>query len=182
MLSLLYACFLSGWRRCFGSSGWGLPVLKIRFVQHIIGFLGASIALWLCGYHWIQIIACAVVLQGLYWARAVGMYQDIGNGGNPDEKMKKRYDEMWYNKFLDKWFKEYKYSDLYDFVGLTIRYTLPSILIAFILLNFSFIWAGFLVSSTYALMWKFHNYGYLKNPTEWAEWIAGFITGFVLTL
>jgi hypothetical protein len=180
MITFLYACFEAWWRRCFGNDGWGLPVIKHRVVQHILGALACVGVCLYNEYHWIQAILCAGVLQGLYWARAVGMYQDIGNGGTPDEKMKKRYDEMWYNKFLDKWFKEYKYSDLYDFIGLTIRYSLPSILIAFILLNFSFLWAGFLVSSTYALMWKFHNYGYLKNPTEWAEWIAGFITGLML--
>lgn len=182
MISLLFGLFESIFRRCFGSDGWGLPIIKHRAIQHIIGFTATSFVLWYIGYGWIQIIACAGVLQGLYWARAVGMYQDIGNGGVPDEKMKKRYDEMWYNKFLDKWFKEYKYSDLYDFIGLTIRYTLPSILIAFILLNFSFVWAGFLVSSTYALMWKLHNYGYLKKPTEISEWVVGFITGFLLVL
>ena len=178
--SILYGLFLGFWRRWFGG---GLDVLPDnRFIQHIIGFTACFLFLWYTGSGWVLSLICAVVLQGLYWARAVGMYQDIGNGGEPDEKMLKRYNEMWYNKFLDKWFKKHKYTDLYDFIGLTIRYTIPSILIAFILFNFSFIWAGFLVSSTYALMWKFHNYGYLKNPTEWAEWIAGFITGFLLTL
>ena len=180
MTTILYGLFLGFWRRWFGGGLDALP--DNRFIQHIIGFTACFLVLWYRGSGLVLSLICAVVLQGLYWASAVGMYQDIGNGGEPDKKMLKRYNEMWYNKFLDKWFKDYKYTDIYDFCGLCIRYTLPALLIAIISFNPGFIVAGPIVACVYAFFWKLQNYKYLDNPTEWAECFSGFLTGVLLTL
>lgn len=184
LITVLYSLFSGWWRRCFGSDGWELPVLKNRFVQHLIGFTVGFLVLWYLGYHWFQSAVVMGVLQGLYWARAVGMYQDIGRAGQPDKKMLKRYNDMWYNKFLNKWFSKCKYSVIYDWCGLTIRYTLPALLIAFILGNYAFIVAGFCVSSIYSICWTLYDFKCLKKlgPTELAEILAGVVTGLLLTL
>lgn len=179
MLSLLFGLFESAFRRCFGSSGWGLPVLKVRFVQHIIGFLGASIALWLCGYHWIQIIACAGVLQGLYWAKAHGMCFDYGKG----EVDLNRYEKMLSWRLIRKYIPEqYWYEYASDFILMSTRYTLPSILMAVVLLKPQIAFLGLVVSGVYAFFWALYDVGLTKRPTEWSEWIVGFITGVFLVL
>lgn len=179
MLSLLFGLFESAFRRCFGSSGWGLPVLKVRFVQHIIGFLGASIALWLRGYHWIQIIACAGVLQGLYWAKAHGMCFDYGKGGVDLN----RYEKMLSWRLIRKYIPEqYWYEYASDFILMSTRYTLPSILMAVVLLKPQIAFLGLVVSGVYAFFWALYDVGLTKRPTEWSEWIVGFITGVFLVL
>lgn len=179
MLSLLYACFLSVWRRCFGSSGWGLPILKIRAVQHIIGFLGASIALWLCGYHWLQIIACAGVLQGLYWAKGHGMCFDYGKG----EVDLNRYEKMLSWRLIRKYIPEkYWYGYASDFILMNARYTFPAVLMALVLLKPQIAFLGLIVSGVYAFFWALYDVGLTKRPTELAEYISGFLTGALLTL
>lgn len=167
-------------RRMFGSSGWHIPVLENRFIQHIFGYLVGVLSLLLCNYKDWQVLLVPVVIQGLFWAPAVGMYQDIGRAGQPDEKMEKRYNAIWYNRFLNRWFGRYKYSDLYDFVGLTIRYTLPALLIAILLAKPVFCFTGVGVACIYAFMWKLYDYKYTKDPTEYAEFVSGVFFGLML--
>lgn len=178
-MAIVCAIFEAIWRRCFGNSGWDIPVLKIRAVQHLIGFLGLFLCL-ITKYVFWQAFIVAGIMQALYWAPSVGMYQDIGSAGEPDKKMEERYNSIWYNKFLNEWFGDYKYTAVYDWVGLMIRYTLPSIPISFILWNFVFIFAGFCVSSCYAFMVLLKKYGYIKSHIPYSELFSGFITGFLL--
>lgn len=178
-MALICALFESIWRRGFGCSGWHIKILENRFVEHIIGFLGIFLCL-LVKYNVWQALIVSGVMQGLYWAPAVGMYQDIGSSGEPDEEMKKRYDSIWYNKFLDKWFKNYKYTAIYDWVGLMIRYTLPAIIISIILFNGVFCFAGFCVSSVYTFMVLLKKDGYINSHLAYSELLSGFITGFLL--
>lgn len=173
-MRFLFAIFEGIWRRIFGSD------IIPRVILHIINILASGFVLWWYDKSWWQIVPATLILEFLYWSRAVGMYQDIGNGGYPDEKMLKRYNAMWYNRFLDKWFSKYKYSDLYDFVGLTIRYSLPAIIISIILCSYVFWLSGVFVACIYAFFWKLYNYKYIDNPTEWAECFSGFITGMLL--
>ena len=84
-MSLIYALFCGCWRRWFGGGFDRLP--NNRFLQHIIGFTGACVALWFCGYNWIQIVLAGLVLQGLFWAPGHGAAFDLSRGGKPDEKM-----------------------------------------------------------------------------------------------
>lgn len=185
MIQLLYACFMSAWRRCFGTDGWNIPVLKIRAVQHIIGFLATSLALWACGYHWLQIIACAGVLQGLYWSPGHGSSFDLSRGGYPDEKMIKRYKKAFWNKWCEWLVPESAwYGFGYDFLWMAFRYELPALLLAIISRSYPVAFAGGCVALVYAIGWALFDKGKLKrlSGTELAEYASGFITGFLLTL
>jgi hypothetical protein len=178
MIQLLYACFLSVWRRCFGCSGWELPIIKHRVIQHIIGALACFGICLYNDYHWIQAILCSVVLQGLYWARAHGEFFDYGHS-NPVNVA--RYEKEWWWKFVKKIMPEsVYYSFTCDFICMTVRYTLPAILCGLVLFNIPVMFMGLVLSCVYALMWKFHDWYGLKNPTNISEWIVGFITGLFI--
>lgn len=179
MIQLLYACFLSGWRRCFGSDGWDLPIIKHRVIQHIIGALACFGVCLYNDYHWIQAILCSAVLQGLYWAKGHGMCFDYGKG----EVDLNRYEKMLSWRLIRKYIPEkYWYEYASDFILMNARYTLPAILMAVVLLKPQIAFLGLIVSGVYAFFWALYDVGLTKRPTEWAEWIAGFITGFLLTL
>ena len=178
-MTLLYDLFEAIWRRCFGNDGWGIPVLRNRSIQHIIGFLGASITLWVCGYHWIQIIACAGVLQGLYWAKSHGICFDYGKG----EVDLNRYEKMLSWRLIRKYIPEkYWYEYASDFILMATRYTLPAILMAVILLKPQIALLGLIVGGTYAFFWALYDVGLTKRPTELAECVVGFLTGLFLTI
>lgn len=177
MLSLLYACFMSAWRRCFGSDGWNIPILKIRAVQHAIGFIITSLALWWCDYNWVQIVACSSVLQFLYWAKGHGMCFDYGHGAVD----KDRYEKMLSWRLIRKYIPEKMwYGYQADFLLMTTRYTLPAILMSCILLKPHICLLGLIVGGVYAFFWALFDLGLTKRPTEWAEWVVGFLTGFLL--
>jgi len=176
-MNLLYACFLSAWRRCFGSDGWGLPIIKHRVIQHIIGALACFGICLYNDYHWIQAVLCAGVLQGLYWARSHGACFDFGHG-TVDLK---RYEQLWYWKYVKKIIPESEwYTYTGDFILMTVRYTLPAILCGLVLWNIPVMFMGLALSCVYALLWKFHDWYGLKNPTNISEWIVGFITGLFI--
>lgn len=181
MLNVLFGCWMALWRRSFGSDGFGLPVLKIRAVQHIIGFLGACIALWACDYAWWQIIACVSVLQGLFWARAVGPALDAGRSKNIDvERYKKEYWNKWCEFLVPQsaW-----YGYFYDYLWMFFRYEIPAVLISIILLNPFFLLTGFLVAMCYSFGWAMYENKKTKMiGSQIAEVLSGFITGFLLTL
>lgn len=179
MLSLLFVLFESAWRRCFGSNGWDIPVLKIRAIQHIIGFIITSLALWICDYNWFQIVACSSVLQFLYWAKGHGMCFDYGHG----EVDLNRYERMLSWRLIRKYIPEkYWYEYSADFILMTTRYTLPAVLMSVILLKPHLCLLGVIVAGVYAFFWALYDVGLTKKPTEISEWIAGFITGFLLVV
>lgn len=179
MLAVLYGVFLGLWRRVFGGAAENMPILKTRAVQHTIGFVGACIALWCYGYHWIQIIACAAVLQGLFWARSHGCCFTYGHGVEPEE----RYEQLWYWKYYKKYVPE---SMLYgyqcDFVLMNIRYTLPAVIMGLILLNIPLMFAGLVLSGVYALMWACYDLGWTSTPTKIAEALSGFLIGVLMVI
>lgn len=179
MLSLIYGLFMSAWRRCFGSDGWNLPILKHRVIQHIIGFVAACLVFWWLDYSWVQIVLAALVLQGLFWARSHGCCFDYGHG-TVDVK---RYDQLWYWKYIKKFIPEkqwYGYNG--DFFLMFVRYTLPSLLLGLILFSLPACFLGLALSGVYAIMWLAYDFGWTKSPTATAEWIAGFVVGVLLTL
>ena len=178
MISLVYSIILSCWRRWFGG---GFPKLPDnRFLQHLIGFLMAFCSLYFTGHHWIQCILAGLCLQGLYWARSHGCCFDFGHGQPPDVS---RYEQLWYWKYIKKIIPEKEwYSFTGDYILMVARYTLPSILIAIILLSIPFIFSGIVVGSVYALMWYYKDWNIVDKPTELAEYIIGFTTGLLLVL
>ena len=177
-MTIIYSLFLSCWRACFGNDGWNIPILENRFVQHVIGFSAAVGILWWNDDHWIQCVLAALVLQGLYWARSHGCCFDFGHSYPPSLD---RYEQLWYWKYVKKIIPEaewYKFAG--DYILMTVRYTLPAMLIGIILLNTYACFAGVVLASVYAFMWKLADWWGVKNPTKISEWVVGFTTGLLI--
>ena len=153
-------------------------ILGNRFLQHVCGFLGCfgilfynGLNIWLC-------LLSALVLQGLYWARSHGCCFDFGHDIDPDLK---RYDQLWYWKYVKKIIPESEwYTFTGDYILMTVRYTIPALLLMITTWAYPIAFAGIVLSSIYALMWKFYDWGYTKAPTATAEIISGFTTGILL--
>lgn len=183
MIQILYACFSSFHRRWFGGGFDKLP--DNRFLQHVIGFLACSFALWLCGYGYLQIIACAGVLQGLFWARAIGPALDIGRCDENSQDTIERYKKEWWNKICEFMVPEkYWYCLFYDFLWMMFRYSASSIIISIILLNPIFLLAPVCISIIYSISWALYEKGIVKNmqAKDFAEYISGFFVGLLLTI
>lgn len=151
MLKLLYACFMGFWRDAFGKDGHGWPVFKIRFVQHVAAFL-MTVGLCLLdkGLAWYAALWVALWIQ-VEWALGHGPCFDLGKGGKPDAKMKKRYEKMLGCKLLYKLFPQDQwYSTGFDFCLLAIRYTYPLIPIC-AYFNPIFMTMGLVISGLYGI-------------------------------
>lgn len=179
MLNLIYGFFLGFWRRCFGSDGWDIPILEIRAVQHVIGFLACCFFLWLSDYNIFQCIVCSGVLQGLYWARAVGPAIDAGTYTPSVERYEKEFWDKWC-KFLVK--EECWYGYFYDFLWMLFRYEVYAIIISIILLNPLFLLSGFLIAFSYTLGHALTRNGIVKtmSGSAIAEILSGFFTGLLI--
>lgn len=178
MLKLLYTIFMAVWRRAFGSDGWGLPILKNRFILHVIAFLATfglcltkdiswHICLWIA--LWIQI----------EWALGHGPCYDCGKGGKPDAKMLKRYEKMVGYKLLCKIFPEDQwYTFGFDFILLSIRYTYPLLPIC-LWFNPVFLTLGMVISALYA-MYRYCDF-FKKYKLLDVEIWAGFFLGLYVS-
>lgn len=177
MIQIIYSIFLSAWRRWFGG---GLDFLPDnRALKHVVGAVVGYFALWYSGYDKIQCVLSVLVLQALYWARGHGEFYDFGHKQPPDVS---RYEAFWWWKYVKKIIPtEQLYQWHCDFICMSIRYTLPAILIGIILLQVPIVFAGICLSCGYALMWLLKDWGYIKNATNYGEIIGGFITGLLLT-
>lgn len=175
MIQLNYAIFMAVWRRWFGG---GFDRLgDNRFLQHLIGGGVACFVLWYNGYHWIQVVLAALVLQGLFWARSHGCCFDYGHG-KVDES---RYNQLWYWKYLKKMMPKSLWYTFYgDFFLMLIRYSLPAFVLAIILVSPLCLMMGICVASVYALCWIGYDFGWTKRPTEIAEYLAGFMAALLL--
>lgn len=175
MLQLIYPVFLGAWRRWFGG---GLPKLPDnRLLEHVIGFIGfVSVMLLEHVNIWIALI-CGAIFQGLFWARGHGAFFDFGHG----EVDESRYEEVWYWKYVKEYIPEdMLYTYPCDYLLMTIRYTLPAIPLAILLLNPLMLMAGIVTAGVYALCWTFYDLKLTKVPTEIAEVVTGVIIGLML--
>lgn len=168
------------WRDGFGKSGWGLHIFKIRFVEHVVGFLMTAFICWWKELAWYWCLWVALWIQ-IEWALGHGACYDLGTSGKPDAKMKKRYEEMLGCKLLYKIFPENKwYTFWFDFCLLTIRYTYPLIPICF-LFNPIFMLLGVVITCEYA------SYRYipflqkhrLLDVEIWAGLVLGLFVAFL---
>lgn len=125
-MRLLYAILMGLWRDSFGKNGWDLPIYKNRFVQHVVSFLMTfSLCFFDKGISWFWCLWVALWIQILF-SVGHGYAYDVAMGGEPDEKMLKRYKKAVGYKLLCKIFpkdKWYKFG--FDFCLLAIRYTWP---------------------------------------------------------
>lgn len=151
MLKIIYTLFMGLWRDAFGKNGYDLPVLKIRFVQHVIAFCATFL---LCFFNkdisWLISLWIALWVQ-IEWALGHGPCYDLGKGGKPDKKMIQRYEKMVGCKLLYKLFpEEMWYGTGFDFCLLAIRYTYPLLPIC-VFFNPVLITLGLVISGLYGL-------------------------------
>lgn len=183
MIQFIYAIFSGCWRRWFGGYNIGCDkyedaFFNKRWFRYIIGLLITGLFLLYKKCNYFQIIGADCILYFLYWAKAHGEFYDFGHNNPPDIS---RYEKFWWWKYVKKIIPtEHLYQWHCDFICMAIRYTLPALLLCAILLQFPIMFAGILVACGYALMWVLFDWKKIDNPTEWAELIAGFITGLLL--
>ena len=172
-LKCLYSIFEGIWRSCFGCDGWELPVLKYRFVQHVIGFVVTFLFLRYLDYRVAQCVLFGVVLQGLMWSRSHGDYFSIFSTA-PDEGRIK-----WIDWALKKIYGAGNYYNFKgNFTGMLLRYTAPAILLSIIVLN-PYLWlCGPVVPVVYTICWWVYDKGVYKIPAyHVAEAIMGLEVG-----
>ena len=131
LIGILFVLFMGIWRSAFGKSGFGIPVIKYRFVQHIIGFAGIFCFLFFArGFLWYIAAYVGIVILGLEMALGHGSAYDIGVGGYPDEEMRSRYQKTLGWKICSKMFDEIDWYGIgFDMCLFCLRYTIPLILV-----------------------------------------------------
>ena len=179
VVSIVYTLLMGLWRDSFGKGGYGLPIYKNRFVQHVVAFLMTSCMCWFKNMSWYWCLWVALWIQ-IEWALGHGPCYDCGTGGKPDEKMLKRYEKMTGYKLLCKIFPEdLWYSFGFDYLLLTIRYTYPLIPICF-LFNPVFMFLGFVIAAEYA-MYRYCPYMQKHRLLDVEIW-AGLALGFFVSM
>lgn len=175
-MKLLYSIFEGVWRSCFGCDGWDLPILKYRFVQHIIGFVVTYLFVRYMGYSVLQASLFGVVLQGLMWSRSHGDYFSIFSTA-PDEGRIK-----WIDWVLKKIYGVGGYYNFKgNFTGMLLRYTAPAILLSIIVLNPILWMCGLFVPVIYTVCWWLYDKGVYKIPAyHVAEAIMGLEVGLFI--
>lgn len=179
LIKILYVLFMGWWRDAFGKNGHYIPVLKNRFVQHVIAF---TASFCLCYFvKDIKLLWCvwiAVWVQ-IYWALGHGACFDIGKNGKPDEALIKRYEKMVGYKFLCKIFPEEEwYGVCFDFCLLAIRYTYPLLPIIF-WFNPVLITLGLIISGLYGV-YRYCPYMQKHRLLDVEIW-AGMATGLFIS-
>ena len=148
MKHILMSLFEGAWRSCFGCDGWELPILKYRFVQHIINFVVVALFLKCADYTLLQSCLFGVVLQGLFYSRSHGDYFSIFSTA-PDEGRIK-----WIDWVLRKIYGEGNYYNFKgNFTGMLLRYTAPAILLSIIIHSWWFWLCGPIVPVIYTICW-----------------------------
>lgn len=143
-------------------------------------------------YSWILAIYNAIVFQSLFWSKGHGPIFDYGHGTVTPETIK-RYNSMWFTKFLDKWWEKHypvekKYGYFYDCLSMLIRYTYPCVLVS-LTAGWYILPLGLCCTGCYAIMWGIFDADtwFFENkkpwfniPTKIAEVLIGLIVGFYL--
>lgn len=175
-IGFLYAIYESFWRRWKGDGSdgkWYNHKLVKMFLNLFITF---GLLVYIKG-GWIIPLIATFGYQFLYWTRNHGAFFDFGHGDKHD----KRYDSWWWIKWVKKIVPEKEwYGYWFDFICMSLRYGLPSILLAFILINPVVGFMGFVHALIYAFCWKLYDWGLIKSPTEKAEYGVGFACGLFI--
>lgn len=176
MIKLLFGFWMMLWRSCFGCDGWDIPILKYRFVQHVIGFVATYLFVRYMNYSVLQACLFGVVLQGLMWSRSHGDYFSIFSTA-PDEGRIK-----WIDWVLKKIYGVGGYYNFKgNFTGMLLRYTAPAILLSIIVLNPILWMCGLIVPIIYTVCWWLYDKGVYKIPAyHVAEAIMGLEVGLFI--
>lgn len=211
MLSLLLfsIVFYSFWRRWFGGGYKNTLIGNNRACQCVVYLLitfllaykvfpnisfgeDRSIIIW-------RILLSVIFSAYTYiqvWSRGHGACYDQGRGYPPDDSTIKRYNERWYHVPCDFICKENKYGFLYDFIYMSLRYTIPMVVLYFLsaslklfslepLFSWRVILIGMFVSPVYAFCWTlyekekwiFQKHYSVASGTNLSEYIVGGIWG-----
>lgn len=214
LTSIISGIFESIWRRWYGGwiehnpfePKWLYKLLSSRGTQTIVNFIilftmfminsawmTTPLCSWLIShnvYGWILAIIMTAIFQFEFWSRGHGPAFDEGRG-NTDESTINRYQKVWWaiipNALIP---QKHWYGFLYDYIWMTVRYTIGLFLMVPFLWSFNILWLGLIVSSAYALCWTISErdewvFNYIpfnmaKSATQLAELLVGFITGFWL--
>ena len=157
------------------------------------GFLFTLFCQWLIGLgikDWFIAAVLSIIIQFEFWSRGHGPAFDEGRG-IPTQETIDRYQKVWW-VFIPNFLipKQYWYGFLYDFIWMWVRYTIGLFLMIPFLWSFNILWLGLIATSIYALCWtlyerdswilKYIPFNMASIPTQLAELLIGFITGFWL--
>ena len=177
-MQYLFCILESFWRRWKGTASdkhW----YNAKWFKTICNLCLTYIALYLCGYHWLQSLIATLVFQFLFWTQAIGGALDMGRDYPPSEETIKRYKSKFWNKWCEFLVpKQAWYGYFYDFLWMMFRYGLPAILVSIILLNPFFLLAGVTCALCYNLAWALYEHNKC-NPIV-AEYLSGFFAGLLL--
>ena len=129
----------------------------------------------------------ALWIQFQFWSRAVGEILDCGRSTTQNADSYDRWFRIPLDWVYDKLGKV-KYTGMYDWWYMWLRYTLPMTVPAVILGDWSFIAIGLMSSPIYyGSWWLFDKFPKLWNAPEWigqpknlAEIVYGFVFGYLL--
>lgn len=159
---------------------------KMKFLNWLIpNFVENHFQFWATIY-------ITIIIEGLYWSRSHGPAFDMSRGGKPGKKMIERYKKEWWNKICEFFVPENQwYGFGYDLLWMGFRYTCPLVLLTPIF-GWNILMLGVLVTLIYGFCWSFYekcpkifenkylNKLYIEGPTELAEYIVGFVSGYFL--
>ena len=196
LVFLIFGIIFAFWRRWFGGGfDFAYKWLDNRGIQAFAGIiLMMPVFLYDCGawQNWLAAVLLSVYLYAQFWSRGHGACFDLGRGELNDTLIK-RYNERWYHVPVDYLFDKLlkcpdrKYGFLYDFIYMSLRYTMPMVLLG--LIDVRYLLIGLLVTPVYAFMWTVsekENWLFeklpvsMQSPTGVSEYVAGFIFGFGL--
>jgi len=179
-----FGAFESVWRRWFGGgfqSRW--KWLNVRFLKHCVNVAALfAVCFWLRDLKWGWALYAALVLELAFWTPTFGMYFDIGRSGKPATQYDlDEYNKSWFAPILNWLFPEsIRYTPYYDYIGMFIRFTAPTLLLFFVpTFNSGILFLGSIVSMAYGVCWVLLQKGALKDlwPTELAEYASGLAAG-----
>lgn len=177
--------FFAIWRRLFGGADSKFNFLEYRGVQMILCTLIVfAWEFWANNKPWYISLILGVLVY-IYWCCGHWYYFKCGTESDKyiDEEMAKgRKPAMnWLVSPINKFLGFEERSIKYCFVGLTIRYTLYALPIAF-LIGWHFMACAFAVPFIYnAMFWvELPKFWKLESPTNWGEFFAGLAIGWGL--
>ena len=177
--------FFAFWRRLFGGYDSKFNILDKRGIQMILCII--VVFLWELFYaHKVWYIALTIaILVYIFWCKGHWYYFKCGTESDQyiDEEMAKgRKPAMnWLVQPVNKWLGFKERSRQYCFVGMLLRYFLWSLPVAFFV-GWKFSAGAFTIPFIYnACFWiDFHPTKYCKSPTNYGEFFAGLVIGYLL--
>ena len=179
IIGFLYAIYESAWRRWKGDGSDG-KWYNHKLVKMATNLVLTFLLLLYLKHGLIISILGVLVYQFLYWTQNHGAFFDYGTGPKDDPRYnsKKWFWIKWVKKVVPE--KQW-YGYWFDFICMSLRYGLPSILLSFVLGSPVIAFMGFVHALVYAFCWKLNEWGKIKAPTEKAEWIVGFVCGLFMS-